>query len=342
MTKYSNYKFKDFISDETFYNYVKCLNATDVEDWERWLNKNTENKKIAEEAKRYIQLLSFKKKTLSEDFINNEWLRLSEKINVNKPDFILKTKRRHKIKVWRNVAAVFLFFCLLSILFFQKTFFSQKNKIAYKEIVVPNGQMKKILLPDKSIVILNSGTKLKYYNDFGKRKREVSLEGEAYFDVAHNPNKPFIVHTCENTVKVIGTAFNISAYPDENIHLISLERGKIKLAKTDKHYSFLFPNQIYLLIRNNNQSKIFKSENIKLYSSWKEGEIIFTNQSFVDITNRLERSYNIVFNIKNNKIKNCRYTGKFNRKQSIENILKIIKLTTPFDYEIKNDTIIIK
>ena len=110
MTKYSNYKFKDFVSDETFYNYVKCLNATDVEAWERWLNKNTENKKIAEEAKRYIQLLSFKKKLLPKDYINNEWLNLITRIDPEKQEPILKQNRRFNFKVWRNVAAAFLIF----------------------------------------------------------------------------------------------------------------------------------------------------------------------------------------------------------------------------------------
>lgn len=340
MTKYSNYKFKDFISDETFCNYARGLNNNDVEEWKDWMNENADNKKIAEEAKRYIQLLRFKKKSLPEDYIHNEWYRLSNKIDSNKP-ITFKQKRRYKIKMWQSIAAVFIFLCILSLLFSRKVFFNQENKIVYNEFVAPKGQIKKILLPDSTTIILNSDSKLKYNDNFGKKKREVFLEGEAYFDVIHNSNKPFIVHTCENTVKVIGTAFNISAFPDDNIHLISLERGKIKLTKTGEHYSFLFPNQIYLLIRNNNQSKIFKSQNIKLYSSWKEGEIRFVNQTFVNITTKLERSHNVFFNIKNNKIKNCRYTGKFNRKQNIKKILEIIKLTTPFDYKIKNDTITI-
>ncbi|RLD63895.1 MAG: hypothetical protein DRJ01_02475 [Bacteroidetes bacterium] len=341
MTEYSNYKFKDFISDETFCNYARGLNNDDVKAWEDWMQENAGNKKIAEDAKRHIRLLSFKKKSLPDDYINKEWLRLTTKIDFNKQEPI-KLNKKFKIKAWRNVAAVFLVFCLLSVLFFQKSFFSHKNKIAYKEIVVPNGKIKKIILPDNTIVILNSDTKLKYSDNFGKKKREVFLEGEAYFDVTHNSSKPFIVHTCDNTIQVVGTAFNVSAFPEDNIHFVSLERGKIKLAENGKgHYSYLSPNQIYLLIRKSNQSKIFKSQDIKLYSSWKEGEIRFVNQTFVDITTKLERSHNVVFNIKNNKIKKCRYTGKFTRKQNIESILKIIKLTTPFNYEIKNDTIII-
>lgn len=344
MTDYSNYKLKDFISDETFCNYARGLNNDDVKfkAWEDWMQGNAKNKKIAEDAKRHIQLLSFKKKSLPDDYINKEWLRLTTKIDFNKQEIILKPNKKFKIKAWRNVAAVFLILCLLSVLFFQKSFFSQGDKIVYQKIVVPKGQIKKILLPDNSIVILNSDTKLKYSDNFGKKKREVFLEGEAYFDITHNSAKPFIVHTCENTIQVIGTAFNVSSFPDNNIHFVSLERGKIKLAENEvEHYSNLYPNQIYLLIRKSNQSKIFKSQDIKLYSSWKEGEIRFVNQTFVDITTKLERSHNIIFNIKNNKIKNCRYTGKFTRKQNIESILKIIKLTTPFNYEIENDTIII-
>jgi len=343
MTKYSNYKFKDFISDETFCNYARGLNNGNVKAWEDWMQGNAKNKKIAEDAKRHIQLLSFKKKSLPDDYINKEWVRLATKIDINKQEITLKPNKKFKIKVWRNAAAVFLIFSLLSVLFFQESFFSHKNKIAYKEIVVPNGKIKKIILPDNTIVILNSDTKLKYSDNFGKKKREVFLEGEAYFDVTHNSAKPFIIHTCENTIQVLGTAFNVSSFPDNNIHFISLERGKIKIKENEaEHYSNLYPNQIYLLIRKSNQSKIFKSQDIKLYSSWKNGEILFTNQTFANIATKLERSHNVIFNIRNKKIKNCRYTGKFNRKQNIESILNIIKLTTPFNYEIKNDTINIK
>ncbi|MBE9469493.1 MAG: FecR family protein [Bacteroidetes bacterium] len=340
MTKYSNYKFKDFISDETFCNYARGLNKCDEKAWEAWMNKNPENKDIAEEAKTQIQLINFKKKSLPEFFIHNEWNKLSSKIDFNKKESILKHNKTFNIKVWRNVAAIFIFFFALSIFFVNKTFLNQENTC--QKIIVPKGQIKKIILPDNSIVVINSGTELRYSENFGEKNRDVFLYGEAYFDVTHNSSKPFIVHTCENTVKVVGTAFNISAFPDEDIHRISLERGKIELAKNGESFSSLSPNQIYLLVRKSKQAKVFKSQNIKMYSSWKEGSIRFVNQTFFDITTKLERSHNINFNIKNKKIKNCRYTGEFSRMQNIESILKIIKLTTPFNYEIKNDTIIIK
>lgn len=342
MKKYSNYKFKDFISDETFYNYVKRLNTADIDSWEEWMKQNPENKKIAEEVKETIQLLNFKKDKLSLNYINNECSNLSKRINVSKPTLSLKQKTRYTIKMWQSIAAVFFFLCLICLLLSRKTCFNQENKTAYNEIIVPKGEIKKITLPDSSTIVLNSDSKLKYNDNFGKKKRDVFLEGEAYFDVSHNSDKPFIVHTCENTVKVIGTAFNISAFPGDNVHRISLERGKIKFAENGGKFSSLSPNQIYLLIRENRQSKIFKSQDIKMYSSWKEGSIRFVNQTFSDITTKLERSHNIIFKIENKKIKNYRYTGEFSRKKNIENILKIIKLTTPFNYEIKNDTIIIK
>ena len=319
MKNFSDYKFEDFISDESFLDYAKGTNPDNIKLWESLLAENPDKHKIATEAKKFIQLINFKKQSLSQEFINKEWNRLNKRLNIDNQRTITGFKK-YKIKIWQYAAAFAFLIALAGSVFFSDFIFNTNNKIAYNEIITPKGQIKNILLPDGSLVFLNSGTKLKYESSFGTKKREVFLEGEAFFDVTHDSHKPFFVHTSENTVKVLGTAFNISAYSDENIHQISLERGKISILHDKEKSAMLNANQTYLLLCNKNQSKIFKTENIEMYSSWKDGKIIFRNQRFADIAQKLERSHNIVINIQNTKIENLRYTGEFNINDDVMKI----------------------
>lgn len=223
------------------------------------------------------------------------------------------------------------------ILYFRLVLFSGGRS----EIVVPKGQIKNILLPDGTLVFLNSDTKFSYNSNLGKKNREVFLEGEAYFNVTYNSSKPFIVHTCENEIKVIGTAFNVKAYPGGNIHQTSLERGKIMISYKNEESLMLNANQTYLLIRDSNSSKVFNTEKVEEYSSWTEGRIILRNHRFSDIAKDLERSHKVIFDIQKKEILNTRYTGEFSRNDDISKILEIISLTSHFNFEITRDTIII-
>ena len=341
MKKISDYKFEDFISDESFLDYAKGTNPDNIKLWENLLAENPGKHKTATEAKNFIQLISFKKQSLSQEFINKEWNRLNKRLDINNKRTITGFKK-YKIKILQYAAVFAFLMVLVGSVFFSDYIFNTNDKIAYNEIITPKGQIKNVLLPDGSLVFLNSDTKLKYKSNFGTKNREVFLEGEAFFDVTQNSRKPFIVYTSENTVKVLGTAFNVSAYPDENIHQISLERGKISISHDKGKSLLLNPDETYLLLCNKNQSKIFKTENVEIYSSWKDGKIIFRNQRFADIARKLERSHNIVISIQNTKIENLRYTGEFNINDDIRKILEIISLTTPVNYEIKNDTIFIR
>ncbi|MCK5169001.1 MAG: FecR domain-containing protein [Bacteroidales bacterium] len=341
MKKKSDFQFEDFISDETFLEYAKGTNPDNIKLWETWLAENPDKNKTATEAKKFIQLINFKKQSLPHEFIDKEWDRLNKCLNIDKQRTISGFKK-FKLKIWQYAAVFTLFISLLGAVLFSKSFFFQDKNIAYNEITALKGQIKNILLPDGSLVFLNSDTRLKYGSNFGTKKREVFLEGEAFFDVTHDSHKPFFIHTSENTVKVLGTAFNVSAYPDENIHQISLERGKISISHDKGKSAMLNANQTYLLLCNKNQSKIFKTKNVEMYSSWKDGKIIFRNQRFADITRKLERSHNIGINIQNTKIEDLRYTGEFNINDDIRKILEIISLTTSINYEIKKDTIFIR
>ena len=341
MKKHTHDKFEGSIPDESFLDYTKKTNPDNSKLRENWQANNPDKLKIADEVKDNVNLLNFKKLSLPQKFIDNELNRLNKRLNIDNKRTLPKHKK-YKRKIWQYAAIFALLISLAGTLLLNKSIFNTNNQIAYYEIITPKGQIKNIILPDGSLVFLNSNTKLKYPSDFNTKKREVFLEGEAFFDITHNKHLPFYIHTLENKIKVLGTAFNISAYRNDNMHQISLERGKISISHDNLNSVTLSPYQSYVLFCNENQSKISKPKNIEIYSSWKEGKLIFRNQRFEDIARKLERSHNIAINIQNAKIRNLRYTGEFNINDDIRKILKIMSLTTPILYEIKNNTVIIK
>lgn len=341
MRDFSTGKFEDFITDTSFINYAKGSEPEDIRFWKEWLAKNPGNQKTAEEARIFITHMVPERSILPDRFIDNEWDRLENKLNLSRRRVSAPVWMGAKIKVWHYAAAIALLISVIGA-FFSKSIFNQNELITDIEIFVPKGQIRNILLPDNTLVFLNSDTKFSYLSNLGKKNREVFLEGEAYFVVTYNSSKPFVVHTCENEIEVLGTAFNVKAYPDGNIHQISLERGKILISDQNQETYALDPNQTYLLIRDIHSSKAFKTENVEEYSSWTNGKIILRNQCFGDIAKDLERSHTVKFDIQNKQILCCRYTGEFSRDDDIRKILEIISLASHFDFEIARDTIIVK
>lgn len=341
MSDFSTFNFEDFITDPSFINYAKGLEPEDIRKWKEWLAENPGNQKTAEEARDFITHLIPSKRVLPKRFVDNEWSRLSSALDLDSKKVSPSGKIVARFKIWYYAAVFALIISLLGAIFL-RSIFNQNDLITVSEIIIPKGQIRNILLPDNTLVFLNADTRLSYNSNFGKKFREVTLEGEAFFDVTHDSDIPFIVHTRENKIKVLGTAFNVNAHPDEDIHQISLERGKILVSHQNQEPYALNPNQTYLLIRSNGSSKVFKTDNVEEYSSWTQGRIILRNHRFSDIAKDFERSHNVIFDIQNEQILNNRYTGEFSRDDSIRKILEIMRRTSYFDFEIERDTIIIK
>lgn len=340
--QYIDYEFDDFILDDSFINFATNKNQLDVIKWEKWFSHDPENKEIALEAKILISHLRFKKQEISTDIVNDNWFKLKDRLNLNK--IILPTNKNNifKRKLWQYAVAGSLILFFVSTIYYLSIIPECENVDDYHEIIVAKGEIKKIFLPDSTLVFINADSKLKYSNCFGKKQREVFLVGEASFDVKYDAKKPFIVHTQENDITVLGTVFNVFAYSNENIFRASLERGKISVSHNDDETIELEVNQTYLLTIDNNKTEILESENVQSYSSWKDGKIVVRNLQFNDIMRKLERSHNVIFDLQNEKIENCRFTGTFTTDDDINTILQVIKLTTLFDYEIVKDTVIIK
>jgi len=338
---YEDYEFDDFISDDSFINFATGKKRLDVTMWEKRLSLNPKNKQIALETKVLIHNLRFKKQNLSDEFISKEWFKLSNKLNLSEVNSPVVKNSIFKKSIWQYAAAAILILFFVCTIYFLNSTPKCDKEITYSEIDVPKAEIKSKLLPDGTLVFINSDSKLKYKNCFGEEQREIFLEGEAFFDVKYNAEKPFIVHTKDKDITVLGTAFNVSAYPDENIFSASLERGKISVSHNTENEVELQENQTYLYNRNTNKSKIEETPDIESYSSWKDGKIVFRNQRFIDIIRKLERSHNVIFSLQNEQLGDYRFTGTFTIDNNINTILEVIMLPTAFNYKILSDTIVI-
>lgn len=163
----------------------------------------------------------------------------------------------------------------------------------YNTIIAENGQVSKALLPDSSVVWLNSGSSLKYSNAFGIGNRDIELSGQAYFDVAKNKNLPFVVACGEINVKVLGTRFTAETYPDNLELSVILIEGAVELTanSSNKTFASLQPNEMMVYNRQDNKFKI-REVVAEKYTSWREGIIHIYDQPLKDAVTKLQKRYN--------------------------------------------------
>lgn len=258
-------------------------------------------------------------------------------------------------KTWLSIIVVVAF--SLSAYFFRGYLFPLKLG---EEVATLKGVKSKLQLPDGTTVWVNSDSKIRYANDFGKARRDVWLEGEAYFDVKHDSKHPFVVHTAKMDITDLGTVFNIKCYPDDSTTEATLIRGKIDvslLTRKGEHIT-LSPNEklsIYLE-RGQMKSRITKlneliskpgnnmpdSEALLIpETAWVNNKMIFDDNTFEDIAKTLERRFDIDVEFQQSDLKGYHFTGTF-EDEDLKQILNILKVTKPFDYELNGKTLIIK
>lgn len=214
---------------------------------------------------------------------------------------------------------------------------------------VPFGKKFGITLTDGTKVYLNSGSTLTYPNNFiGTNERIVQLQGEAYFEVAKNHKKPFIVETSNMNIRVLGTKFNVSAYKNDNTNSVTLVEGKVAVSKaiayeTETSKSILLaPNEKASIQTTDIDKKLSKNtvHNIDKHISWKNKELVFKNDKFIDISKKLQRNFNVKIVSENENLNNKEFTGRFN-KQDVFEILDAFRIHTSFTYTVKNNNIIL-
>ncbi len=210
---------------------------------------------------------------------------------------------------------------------------------------VPFGKSLSLTLQDGSVVRLNSGSTLTYPSSFvGKDKREVQLEGEAFFEVAKNLGQPFIVGTKSMYTQVFGTVFNISAYDEDNTSEVVLVEGSVGIASTDDdvagNLQMLKPSQRASNKEGSGGRFVIEDVDVTPYISWTQGVLSFENEEMSEIIKRLQRQFNIKIVNKHEKLGERRFTGMFD-EEDLDRILQTIQAHTHFSYSKEGNTITI-
>ncbi len=216
------------------------------------------------------------------------------------------------------------------------------DKIAYNTLYVPYGKHFTVILSDGTKAYLNSGTSLKYPIEFIKgEQRQVFLKGEGFFKVAKDSERLFVINTRELNVQVLGTEFNLSAYPeDENIETVLVE-GSVgffeKESKFDEKNQKLKPGHMAIWQKQEGMIS-FKETDTNLYTGWMDGKIIFNNIPFRDIVKKLERNFNVSITNTYEELENKRFTATFDT-ETIAQILTVFNTYHPIHYDIDGEQI---
>lgn len=266
---------------------------------------------------------------------NNNTYKALERVKNTIRQIESKKKRLKMRRVLLGSAAVIIPVLLL----LGGYFYSQDVKMV--EVLTSTNQQKQCTLSDGTTILLNSCSKVTYPSEFKDSVRVVTLIGEAYFSVASDVTKPFIVKTKDLSVRVLGTQFNISDYPSDDRTITTLNSGKIQVdiqaEKADSRY-ILKPNQEIVF------NKIDKSVLINTVTGknigWKDGSLVFQDDTFNDIVNSIERRFGVTIEYDKQGFSNIPYTLKFVNNESLEDVLNILQdVVGGFEYKKENSKI---
>jgi transmembrane sensor len=245
---------------------------------------------------------------------------------------------RKRFGIALGIAASVILIITLSTIYVLDT--NQVFKKTFTENIAPKGQKSNVILPDGTKAYLNSGSALRYDNFFGKKYRNIQLVGEAYFEVTRNEKLPFIINADEIEIKVLGTKFNVMAYPEDNFVETMVKEGKVSVTDVHgKNSVFLTANQKATFHKDTKQL-LFNNANADLYTSWKENLLIFDNENFADVIKKLERWYDVTVMVQGTDSIKDRFTLTI-KSESLREVLELISYTTDIEYTIKANQVTI-
>lgn len=246
------------------------------------------------------------------------------------------------LRHWFAAAAILVVGLLIGNLI-QRSDFEPISEPVYYTSKAPKGSIAEMILPDGTVIFLNSGSEIKYKSDMNEKTREVYLTGEAWFDVQKSQDIPFLVHTGQYAVRVLGTEFNVKAYADDQEVVTTLEKGSIQIQSTSnlklKQDVQLVPGE-QLVYHKANKTVQVKQVKPSLFSSWKDNKLIFINMNLGELITLLERKYGVGITVQDPRLLNHHYDGTI-KNETIMEVLEILQATLPINYIIKDQKVII-
>lgn len=246
--------------------------------------------------------------------------------------------KRKSMGWMRIVASIVTFISLGAISYYEVSDpFSHFNLIGYDLVEVDGGDQKTQLLADGSTVYLNGDSRLKYKIDSESSERKVYLEGEAFFDVARDEARPFVIGLEDSQVQVLGTSFNIQAYPEDGQISTSVLTGRVAFEASKAESLILVPGNKGVLNRNRNSIDKLDVDNSKDIA-WMERCLCFENTSLSDMAKSIFRMYGVRIKLVDDSLEDLKITAEF-ENENIDEIFKILEMTNEFSYKIEDDIV---
>lgn len=358
---------EDLLSDESFINYCKKTSPGDIARWETFKEERPDHKMVIESARASFMEI-FNAMAIADR--DEQETRLRSRLNLVEQAPIVQMSGYEEKKPKKYFSVLLKLTAAVAAVFFAGYFIindrSNSAKESLKSFVAANGERKNFQLPDGSIVTLNAGSKMTINDSYGISTRDIFLEGEAFFDVKHNKELPFIVHTPAMDVKALGTSFNVKAYPCEKSEA-SLVKGLVEVTlKEEKNRKVLLhPNQKIEWMMPNAETYVSGTATVKVDKkrnsinnlvqsltktddgdvkeiAWIENKLVFDDEAFADIAILLERWYGVKIEFADDVIRSYRFTGIF-EKEELGTVLSFLKESKSFNYEIiPGETLIVK
>lgn len=321
------------------------VNDREKSEVETWLSQSANNQDELEQSLKMLEKVDafYQAKKFQP---GSAWNKVHSKIQVvptlNRRFF----SRKEVFLRFYKYAAIVVIALLLGSLGYYIGF---RNRVVtvYSEVIAAKNQVvSEYVLPDGSVVALNSNSKLVFPKQFHGNTREVTIEGEAFFEVEHNPEKPFIIHAGNADVKVLGTSFNVSAYPEnENVEVV-VETGKVQvtnvnleLLPTENHEILLVQGEKGTLIGSKNQLEKALNTNVN-YLAWKTHDLVFNEVPLSEVISCLEKVYHVDIQVAEPEINDLLLKAHFNKKP-IDFVLDVVRLTFNLELSVENEQFIL-
>lgn len=320
-------------------NYIRLflegnLSKNDENKLLEWIKQSPENKKYFYSLQ---QILGEELKTKSDKIITLRWEQMLRRIEPERSAefWWFNAVKKHYRLAAPVAAALLIGFIISSLVFFDNSK-SAKMAVTQQKIIAPYGARTQFMLPDSSLVWLNSGSELVFPSQFND-KRPVKLKGEAYFEVK-KANIPFVVSTSYGDVEVKGTSFNVRAYFND-IFETTLISGNVHVIAESKEEVAILPG--YQAVYAGKEIRV-KPVETKLYTSWTEGKLIFQEEYLPQLAKKLERWYNMKIELDNDpRLNKIIYTGTI-EMETFSEVLNLLCITAPVGYTWNDKTRIIK
>lgn len=352
------------LSNESFLNYCQQRNEADIAYWEAYILHHPEQVPMIRQARQEWQYLV---QGMRQADMQAQLEVLKQQVERDSvvPMHVAVTAKKHWLTpVKKYMAAAVIAASIVGALVWALPTFVSKELPRVTMTPLDNysnkaGQRQQVILPDGSRVVLNADSRLQVGALFKEGKRDVYLEGEAYFDVIHDANHPFTVYMKEATIKVLGTSFNARSYNGEDYTETTLINGSVEVTlKRENRVIRLLPREKLLyravpLDSTANKAvlsgktqlsvtpvRIDPTDSLTTETAWTENKLVFFDEPLEVLVKRLERWYGVDIRVENEEMKQLRFSGAF-EQESLPRVLEVLQLTMPFRFRQEPDSSIV-